>query len=290
MSNLPTSQLRMRSIGIVVKAKELGSLTIIVDPIEDLSLDSGPISEDSKTLETNLPGLNGVKKKTTLTGGSTIEATWLPEGNSNRATPPDVNANESVKIWQFGDAPTYYWSTLKFEPELRRLERVRYMYSNLPSGLEAFDEKTSYYVEISTIDKKVRLVTNDNDGEAVAYNVEFDTKNGVFTLEDNVGNKIILESVGGLLTANVNEVIEANTKIYRVNADEIEFNSKKLTMKSGAMSISSETPAEVSCDMVMKGDMKLVGDVNQTGSFETSGNVTAEKVIDRSGNTNHHNH
>lgn len=292
MSNQPTSLLRLRSLGIVLVNRNRDSWYITVDPIEEFPMDSGEVSEDSKSLEVDLPTLSGLKKKTSLTGGSAIKAKWYPDCVPHLATPPDVCVGETVKIWQFGDDPELFWTTAMFEPGLRRLERVRYMFSNLSSGTDAFDEKTSYYLEFSTFDKRVRIVTNDNDGEAAAYDLTFDTKAGTFALQDNLGNNVELNSVLGELKTNVENLVEVNTKTYRVNAETIELNAKETTMNSGtlemksnSMSVSSETPAKMKCDMDMVGEMKLKGHLDVDGDIDSTG-----KIIDKGGNTPNHSH
>jgi hypothetical protein len=42
-----------------------------------------------------------------------------------------------------------------------------------------------YWIEISTHRKNIRLHTSKNDGEPFAWDIQLDTKNGTFTIEDN---------------------------------------------------------------------------------------------------------
>lgn len=278
MSDEQISGLKFRSLGIVVTSKVLGESTIVVDPIEDFILDSGEIKPDGKKTKSTLPTAAGIPKKTSIESGSAITAKWFPFGSSNRATPPDVCANETVMLWQFADAAEYYWTPCMFEPSLRRLERVRYMYSNLPSGQTPFDEDSSYWFEVSTVDQRLRLHTSDNNGEAAAYDFELNTKEGTFSLKDNLGNDLLLSSPEGTLDATVTEAVRIKTKDYSVECD-------SYTVKTKSMSLSSETPADVQCDMNMTGQMKLKGDLDVDGNVDSTGTIT-----DAGGNTNHHSH
>lgn len=269
---------------------------IDVDPIEELFMDNGAISDDSKTYNVSMPNHRGVQKSAKLSGGSVIQAKWTPFGNSNRDTAPDVQAKETVMILSYADTQDYYWTTMFREPSLRRLERVRYMFSNLPGGSEAYGEDTSYYLEVSTIDKRIKLHTSDNDGEAAAYDITIDTQAGTVTLEDNLNNNIKLESVSGRLTGNIQEEIILNTKKYKVNASEsYEVVTKSSSITADTSLIKADTHTEDATSTVTNGLNVKQGAQGKACTFEGSinidGNIDATgSIMDGGGNSNHHSH
>lgn len=214
------SGLKEYSLGIITENKPYGSDYAMICPIENFSLEQDAIKEDTRDFQSKLPDMNGITKTAKLKGSAILRAKWIPYGNSNRDTAPDVRKNETVMIYQFGDTQSFYWDTLMREPELRRLEHVRYMYSNKPSGLDAFDSESSYWIEYSTVEKRIRLHTSDNDGEACKYDVTIKTDEGTITVEDSLGNFQLHDSVAGTLHAKYNTMItlEAPNIVFKASA------------------------------------------------------------------------
>ncbi len=214
-----TSGLKIYSIGIVTENKAFGSDVIKVCPIEEFSLEEGKLEDDTKSLESSLPDINGVVKTAKIKGSAVLEARWTPWGNSNRDTAPDVRKSETVLIYRYADTQDYYWDTIFREPELRRLEHVRHAYSNKPSGIDAYDTSSSYWVEYSTAEKRIKLHTSDNDGEACTYDLWIDTKEGIVKLLDGFGNSIELQSGEGNLNIKTNKEVWTETKTFIVDGN-----------------------------------------------------------------------
>lgn len=281
-----TSALKPYSLGIVVKDKDEDSDYIEVDPIEEFPLDNGPIASDSKKFETKLPDQHGVPKSSKLEGGSVIRAKWTPYGESNRDTAPNVRANETVLLFRFADTQEYYWTKILREPELRRLERVRYSFSNLPSGMEKYDSDTSYWIEFSTREKQVKIHTSDNDGEACTYDITVNTKEGSLTVEDGLGNSIILDSVSGILTANINQKIELNTTEVVINASSsFELNTSTSTINAASHTENAASSITGGLSVSGGSGVSVAGDIGVQGSIDATGSI-----IDGGGNTNNHSH
>lgn len=206
-SDKQISNLRLYSLGIVVENKKPGSDTISVTPIEILNIQpSGDMNKPTK--------FKGTVKNSTSTGFNSeisssnyLTANWLPFGCSNRISAPDVVANETVVLFKFADVDEYYWTTIFREPSLRRLETVLYGYSNLPSGMTSFDKSTSYWTEVDTKNKTVKLHTAMNDGELTEYDITIDTKKGTLLITDKKGNTILLNSASDALNISVNRVV-----------------------------------------------------------------------------------
>lgn len=286
MAEAGMSGFKFYSLGIVTVNKPRDSDFIEVDPIEEFSLDSGSLAPDSKKYNVSMPNQHGVSKGGKLSGGSVIKAKWVPFGHSNRETPPDVVAGETVMIFSFADTQDYYWTTMMREPSLRRKEHVVYVFSNQPAPGPIYDLDTSYWLEVSTVEKRVRLHTSDNDGEACQYEIEINTKDGQFSLTDNIGNSLVLDSVGGKLSATTTADIEFNTQKFVVNAG-TEFTVNTTSSTINASSHTENAAASVTGGMAVSGG----GGATVSGGFNVEGDITASgSIIDGGGNTSNHSH
>lgn len=292
------SNLKLYSLGIVVETKPEGTDTILVTPIETLNIQApGSIKNYKKDYKGDKKELESTSFKTEHEAKNYIRATWLPFGHSNRITAPDVNANETVVLFKFGDVDEIYWTTIFREPTLRRLEDVLYSYSNLPKGMTAFDKDSSYWARFSTKGKLVQLHTSMNDGEHTTYDITIDTKTGTLEVKDGKKNSILLHSPSNTLTINTQNAVNVNAE-----------NEVNVTTKTAVVTASSHTT-------VKSPTIDLVGDVNVSGKFlvkgpttlqaglsvtkggSVSGNLSVSgdlnatgKIMDTGGNSNHHSH
>lgn len=280
------SKLRIYSLGIVVETKQEGSDQIVVLPIEELPNFKGPASAVTQLNQT-IPDATGSKKTTQVQKQYTVIASWIPFSNSNRLTAPDVVKNETVVIWRFADDTQYYWNTIFREPTLRRQETVIYAFSNLPSGMTAFDLTTSYWIKVDTKHKSVQLHLANNDGEPAGYDLTFDTAQGTMTLEDTLGNNILLDSVAGNLTANINVQVEVNTVNTIVNSsDTVEINttdtaittSNSITVNTQTATINASSTATINSPTT-----HVTGDLNVDGNITGAKNITAAETISGGG-------
>jgi hypothetical protein len=181
------------SIGIVAANKPLNSKEIEVTPREDLTMANGEVTDNLSSSNTKGKDANGASFETTVRSSTTVTARWLPLG-SNRKTAPDVRRGEKVMIWKFADADKYYWSSLEYDPKLRKLETIIFAISNTQEEAADADGDNTYFFEFSTHNKRVHLHTSVNDGEPFGYDFMFDTKNGNVTLKDTIDNLIHLDS------------------------------------------------------------------------------------------------
>lgn len=212
-----TSKFERYCIGTVAEDLITGNKAIKIYPHEQIANIDGDIdntntinkqSKDSQNKSYNV----SVEEKTTIT------AIWL-NPNSNRTTPPNVRAGETVQVYRYDNTTKYYWMTMGNELDLRGKEHVEYAYVNDPDAKEITDAN-SYKVIYSTLNKLVGLRTADNDGEATTYEKMLDTKKGVDILVlDGFGNSIILNSTeGGLnITTNTHVTIKTNNAIIETD-------------------------------------------------------------------------
>lgn len=292
------SNLKLYSLGIVVEAKPEGTDTILVTPIEKLNIQTpGSIKDYKKDYKGDKKDLDTTSFKTEHEAKNYIRATWLPFGHSNRITAPDVNANETVILFKFGDVDEIYWTTIFREPELRRLEDVLYALSNLPNGMTAFDKDSSYWFRMSTKNKLIQLHTSMNDKEHTTYDITIDTKVGTLEVKDGKKNNILLHSPTNTLTintqnaVNVNALNEANitTKTANVTA------SAHTTVKSPTIDLVGDV--NVSGKFLVKGPSTLQGGLSVSkggmisGGLRVDGDINGSgKIMDSGGNSNHHTH
>lgn len=204
MGRSQVSGLKIYSFGIVTKDKGPNTDLIEVSPTEELPLIDGPLDKHQVNYNYNLPDAKGNVQQTKITGGGTLTAKWWPLGGGNRATSPDMCSGETVLLLKYADVEDIFWTTIFFEPSLRKQETVCYMFSNEKKPLKAFDKNSSYWFEVDTRNKKVTLHTSTNDNERSGYDLIIDTGAGVLSIKDTQGNSIELHSVDGHLIANIN--------------------------------------------------------------------------------------
>lgn len=303
MGDPSNSKFQFYSLGIIVEDKALGSDIVTVYPVEDLPNINGKIGDYKQEFKSNFPDSRGVAKTSTIESKATVKAKWVPLSNSNRMTSPDVIKNETVMLFKFSDTEDMYWTTLFREPGIRRRETVCYMFGNLKAPLKTWDKKTSYWFEVSTIDKHVKLHTSSSDGEPYEYDITIDTKEGFLEIKDDVGNSILMDSKQGLqLFKPVNKFrvetkdieLAASNSITETAGQSITASANTMSYSAGGsykMSAATMT-MDVSGGIAMKAsdinikDMLMVGssvqsngDIAVNGSITTSGNVAASGTV-----------
>ena len=285
------SNLKLYSIGIVVEDKLPNTDYAIIAPMEQLSTADGQLS---KTTKIHTANGQSVKK------GNTIIAKWYQNGQTNRATSPNVYKNESVKIFRYGDTDKYYWDTLFFEPHLRRLEEVTYSYSNKRVPLETYDANSSYYYTVSTLNKFIHLHTSTNDGEASGYDLLINTKTGEISIIDTNGNQLLWKSVSKQLnildfkTFNINILDTINTQVGKTMNTQIgQTSNLKVgqTMNTSVGETDTKTVGQtktltvptlnINCKQAINlttQNVGLVGDMRIVGNLQVSGSINASTI------------
>jgi hypothetical protein len=218
----------------------------------------GPISSEKNKLQSEVPDSSGVPRKTESKVADTLSAKWLPGDDSNRMTAPDVCANETVLIYRFADTDEYFWRTIFREPTIRRLETVYYVYGNVTEPLKEIGKDNSYWFQVSTHDKIIKLHTTKCDKdpkEPYIYDIELDTGRGILTITDDVKNTITLTSKDGELKITTNKKVVIKTKDVEIE---------------GKVSIKGDT--------TIKGKVTLDGAVNTTSNVEIKGKMNAGTV------------
>ena len=255
----------MYSLGVVAKDKPTETDVIVVMPIEHITDKNSDINEETD-YESKSKDHKKVPNQVKTVSKNTIEATWIPFGDSNRMSAPDVIAGETVMIFTYADTNEYYWTTMMREPGIRRLEKVLHGYSNLSSGArtDGFDRDTSYWHEVDTMNKYVKFHTSDNDGELTTYDITLNTKEGTLEVKDGIGNSIVMNSGEGSLTVTMNSKVTLKAPEIildgAVTTTGTQLIEDKATLKSG-MAVSGGGGSTVD----IGGNLNVQGNGNFTG-------------------------
>lgn len=189
------SQFQFYSIGLAAANKQLDSNVLHVHPIEVTMFGDGEL--DARAQDVHAQGVDKDDNEYTIKvkQDSAVEATWLPLGQSNRRTPPDVRRGERVMLYRHGNSDKLHWASLGVDDHLRRLETVIFSWSaTSDESKNATLPENCYSLEVCTHTKQITLRTCKADGEPFAYTIQLNTKDGAFTITDDVGNYCQLDS------------------------------------------------------------------------------------------------
>lgn len=187
------SIIHMHSVGYATINLPLGSSTLEVNPIEDTTMIEGELTDNMTEASVRARDSEGGYSDVKVASTITYTATWMPFG-SNRLTPPNIRRGEKVMIWRVGDSDKYYWSEYEYNPKLRKLETVIYLFSNTRNEDEDATPENSWFIEVSTHRKIFHLHTSKNDGEPFSFDIQIDAKEGNFLLCNDQGEQFYLES------------------------------------------------------------------------------------------------
>lgn len=220
------SGLHSHSFGYVVDDIKDGTHYIYVYPIEEIpNIDGDMITPEPSKVDnkTNDDGDESI----IINRDIKLRAKWLPFGNYNRLTAPSVCRGEMVLLFKYGNSENLFWIPLYTELNLRKKERVIYVYSNKRKIEDEFNIDNYYYISIDTVDKIIRLHTSKNDGEVTTYDIEINGKDGTLIITDGKDNEIVLNSVDDKLHLTTNKEVVINTKNYTLNTEEMVNNVSK---------------------------------------------------------------
>lgn len=276
-SNL--SQMQFYSIGIVAANKNLRSKDIEVVPLEHTPLVSGELTDNVSSYKAKSKGTMkdsfSIEIDTTLS----IQATWIPIGNSNRLTAPDVRRGEIVAIYRFSDTDQFWWNTLKNDAKLRRLETVVYAFSNNSKEDVENDANSTYFFEVSTHKKTITVHTSNNDGEPHAFDIQINAGEGKIVIQDDKDNFILMDAVNNrLLLKNAdNSFIDINKKSISIISDDlISVLTKNLSITAKTIGITSETTNVTSNVFSLTSPViNLNGNIAHVGNMITAGAIKA---------------
>jgi hypothetical protein len=269
------SQLRFFSMGVVAANKALSSKTIEVTPIEHLPFVNGQLTDTGTAVQAQGTDVNGAQYSTQVASSVTVQATWLPEGDSNRQTAPDVRRNEYVKLYQFGDADVYYWTTSGL-PAQRKLETVVHAYSGSSDESADLDASNSYYKEVSTHTGAITWHTSKANGEFTTYDIQLNAKEGYFRFQDGVGNVMVIDSTQNLFsyTNSDGSLLQILGKAMQFTApDSIGMQTKALNIKAQTVQATiGQSTTWTSPQTTHQGNFTVLGAFGLNGDMTTAAN------------------
>lgn len=271
---MEVSKFHFYSFGRVAANKKLGSSMVEVFPIEKFSMSNGEITDNVEESVAKGKDASGQEYEGKSTTKPSMSCMWLPIGEPNKVTAPDVRRDEVVIMYRFADTEYYFWANA-FNNIIRKLETSAWWFSGTPTeGNGAETKRTAdngYFFEISTHEKHVIFSTSNKNGEVVRYYFQFDTGSGNFTLKDDLGQEFEFESTAGRINVKSDNEVNVTTKKHTTNCEEHIINTKKQTINTETMEVNASssvkfnTPiVEMSKDLKVGGKSLLVGFANFT--------------------------
>ncbi|AFI55453.1 hypothetical protein TSMG0170 [Halocynthia phage JM-2012] len=203
--------------GVAVADIEYGSNVLHVKPLESNPSATGEIDTSLELLKVEVETPKGtVESKAIFT--DYLTCSWLNR-NTNRITAPDVRKGERIQIWQNADSEDFYWETIGIDNHLRTQEHVIFAFSNTNNEDRAnkkLDFTNCYIFEFDTVNKKIRIKTNKNDGEPFEYEIVLNTKDGFHKMSDDVGNYTLMDSLNTVI-----EFMNKDKTQYRMDKKDI---------------------------------------------------------------------
>lgn len=233
---MQTSKFNIYSYGIVAEPKLISSREILITPLETMPFFDGDIRGDEANIKDEFVDKDNRPYSVEVMTDHTIKAEWLPLGNDNRDTPPDVRRGERVLIYRYEQNDKFYWQSTGQDQGLRRLETIVYRFSDtVDESTTKLTDTNSYWLEISTHKQNVQFQTVKNNGEKVAFGLQFDSKEGKLTVKDDLGNHLFIDSTQSYVelgNSSGSFVALDKNKILGQASDSITFKTKSFNVEA----------------------------------------------------------
>lgn len=233
------------SFGYAAKNMEPGQTELEVVPMEKNMFLSGEINSDTDTLTHKGVDAHGNPYEVAVNVSMSIKARWMKFG-SCLASPQFVRRGERVMIYRIADSDRYYWELLGLDDHLRRKDTYTVLISNYDGDddVDSLNPENSYVIQASTHTGLITIQTNTSGGEQWSYNLQLNTKEGYFVIEDSDGQQFLLDSSDKLLSL-VNSAggkLEMKGRKMTIEIpDSIDIRTKNLTMLVDALGVVSKT-------------------------------------------------
>lgn len=298
------SQLKPYSLGMLTANKGAGTEMVDVMLIELSWATHGEVNNNYTQETVEGLDINGEKVKYSVVSSNNITAAWLPMGNSNRISPPELRRGMIVMVYKDSDN-NYYWVDTGMNRELMRAESVTYAYC--ANGDTGDNKKVSqddwYVVEINPRGQQLMITTSASNGEYTTYDIVLNTKDGVLKINDGLGNLIMMDS------RNIQHRMENQRGTFiEMLGDDINLNAVKdlnitaggkITVKAGSdvsYNVSGKVEYTVSGNYIVNsasyilnpssgsgtahGSMNIDGAIKTGKNIHAGGNITADGNID----------
>lgn len=290
MDGFDRSLLRPYAIAVVVEDKVRNSSKVKVWPMEILPIIDGELDLESIVMKNDGVDATGRPYDVSATTEEWVEAEWIRD-ESNRVFAPDLRTREKVMLWKYADSEVLFWTPSRREEYLRRGEHLLLAYSALPE--EGEDEaKTmdnSYTVEVNTFDGYIQINTVKLRGEPFAYTLLLDTANGTFTIKDDDGQHIFLDS-----NEEIIQVLNKSTTMLEINKKDINGYAAEnwnmvaeeninFTCKNWVVNASESVSFTTELFTLTSPESEITGNVKIGGKLEVGDDVTLKSKLGVSG-------
>ncbi len=226
------------SIGTAAEDIEFGTRELEVWPGEQMQATDGDVTTNQSNIKAEGQDAIGRKYTQNINTGNVIRAEWLSR-NTHRPFPGLIRRGEKVMLWRNSDSDEFWWEEMGDDIRYRRGDVFSLAcISTVVNEGDPISMENTYWFEIDSLNGVIRLSTTDLNGEACTYLFELMTREGVFRIEDSVGNYLKLESTEQrwtvvnaaeteLVMDKENTTLSMNGK-FTVNALNMECNIKEL--------------------------------------------------------------
>jgi phage baseplate assembly protein gpV len=219
-----------------------------VFPKEKFTMSAGEITDNVDKIEVKGKDASGQDHQGEIKTKPSLTCKWIPIGEPNRITPPDVRRGEEVIIYRYADTQFYFWTTA-FNNLLRKLETVAWWISGTDDETESErGPDNGYFIELSSHEKHLIFSTSKKNGEVVRYYLQFNMADGNFLLQDDLGQTILIDSVAGIIEVTSENEIIHNTKKYTINTDEYILNCKTSVVNASESATTNTKAFTVNAD------------------------------------------
>ena len=273
------SLFKIASLGVVAENKERGTWDVEISLREKFQLVNGELTafaEEDTTQGADSAG-NVYADKSLST--ATVKATWLPVGEANRITAPDVRRGEMVIVFTYADTDKYFWTPFGKDIVTRKLETAVWIFNATPDENDnTIAPDNCYQVKVSSHEKRIRLVTTLKNGEKCLYDIDLNMENGTLTIKDNRKNRWQIKSlVPAIEFENGNGVFLGLIKkdlTVRVPGNHTETTTGNLTITvEGDAKIKARTATISSSQNTINGKTVINGDTDINGNLLVNGNM-----------------
>jgi hypothetical protein len=255
--------------GIIAEPKNDNSKFVSIFLVSAFPFYEGNISNDDIVTTFTGTDAHGNSYSLDLQKQVTVKAEWA--GSEHQLTCPSFEKGEEVDVYKQGQDEIYYVKSSGRGKEKRRKERVIFGFSASKTPREVEENKTSdnmYTMEVNTIDGFINLKTSMANDEKAGFTVQFNGKNGHFTITDSKGNIQQLDTEGDSYTVKM-----ANGGFISLQKDYACVNHPKgLLFKSPKIKLDG--------DVIITGESTMGKDVKMSGNLTVPKKIKTDTPID----------
>lgn len=244
-------------IGVVSSDKAPNSTLLSIMPVEQFPLFEGEINDKHTLINREFIDDDGKKITVNLQVSSSMQAEWMSE--PNRITAPSIVKGEQVELFTMGTTGRFYWKTLARDDSLRRQETFSKAFIASGKGTDVGinrDASNHYNMMVDTKGQMVALTTSKDNKEFTTHNVSIDTKNGIFTYQDGIGNTFQIEG--------------QKAKIILANSQRT-----TIVVEGDTATVIATNINLVATNINVKGNLNIDGNLTGTSNANFQGSVSA---------------